>query len=142
VSAAPTVSIVAIRSVKFPRGWYEYQNFTGSLSWRSLVQLRRISPAFDGFDVRYVSTRSVCGPRWLQRPCLWVPDANLDDKLALIGLAFRMLFLVLRHRPNIVISSGAAPGFFALVFGKLLGAKPFGWIALPMPSSCLFPDRK
>ena len=31
--------------------------------------------------------------------------------------------VVLRVRPDVVISTGAAPGFFALRFGKLLGAR-------------------
>lgn len=38
-----------------------------------------------------------------------------------------MFLIVLLHRPDIVISTGAAPGFFALLFGKLLGARTI-WI--------------
>jgi UDP-N-acetylglucosamine:LPS N-acetylglucosamine transferase len=91
------------------------------------VQLRRISPAFDGLDVHYVSTNSGVQAEVASAPLSVVPDANLNDKLALIGLAFRMFLLVLRHRPDIVISTGAAPGFFALLFGKLLGAKTI-WV--------------
>jgi hypothetical protein len=30
---------------------------------------------------------------------------------------------VLRERPDVVLSTGAAPGFFALLFGRLLGAR-------------------
>jgi UDP-N-acetylglucosamine:LPS N-acetylglucosamine transferase len=91
------------------------------------VQLRRIAPAFDGLAVRYVSTNPGVQAEVAPAPLSVVPDANLHDKLALTGLAFRVLFLVLRHRPNIVISTGAAPGFFALLFGKLLGARTI-WI--------------
>ncbi len=91
------------------------------------VQLRRISPAFDGLAVRYVSTNPGVQAEVAPAPLSVVPDANLNDKLALLGLALRMFFLVLRHRPDIVISTGAAPGFFALLFGKLLGAKTI-WV--------------
>jgi UDP-N-acetylglucosamine:LPS N-acetylglucosamine transferase len=91
------------------------------------VQLRRISPAFDGLNVRYVSTNPGVQAEVAPAPLSLVPDANLNDKLALLGLAFRMFLLLLRHRPDIVISTGAAPGFFALLFGKLLGARTI-WV--------------
>jgi len=91
------------------------------------VQLRRISRAFEGLDVSYVSTNAGVQAEVAPAPLSVVPDANLNDKLALIGLALRMFLLILRHRPNIVISTGAAPGFFALFFGKLLGAKTI-WV--------------
>ena len=35
--------------------------------------------------------------------------------------------MVLRHRPNVIITTGAAPGYFALRFGKLFGARTI-WI--------------
>jgi hypothetical protein len=91
------------------------------------VQLRRLSSAFEGLDVRYVSTNAGVQAEVASAPFSVVPDANLNDKLALIRLATRMFLLILRYRPNIVISTGAAPGFFALFFGKLLGAKTI-WV--------------
>ncbi|MCE6950273.1 UDP-N-acetylglucosamine--LPS N-acetylglucosamine transferase [Cereibacter sphaeroides] len=56
-----------------------------------------------------------------------VPDANKDQKLRLIWLAICMLVTVLRVRPDVVISTGAAPGYFALRFGKMLGARTI-WV--------------
>lgn len=91
------------------------------------VQLRRIAPAFDGFDVSYVSTDAGLSGEVRPVPLSVVPDANLDHKLALLRLAVRMFWVVLRQRPDIVVSTGAAPGFFALVFGKLLGARTI-WV--------------
>jgi UDP-N-acetylglucosamine:LPS N-acetylglucosamine transferase len=49
------------------------------------------------------------------------------DKLGLIKLAFSVLRQVIAIRPEVVISTGAAPGFFAILFGKLLGAKTI-WV--------------
>jgi len=40
---------------------------------------------------------------------------------------FEILLILLKIRPNIIISTGAAPGFFALKLGKLLGAKTI-WV--------------
>lgn len=91
------------------------------------VQLRRIAPAFAGLDVRYVSTNPGVQAEVAPAPLAVVPDANLKDKLALLGLALRMLRVVLQHRPDVVVSTGAAPGFFALLFGKLLGARTI-WV--------------
>ena len=45
----------------------------------------------------------------------------------MILLAVKVLWVIIRLRPNIIISTGAAPGFFALVFGKLFGAKTI-WV--------------
>ena len=42
-------------------------------------------------------------------------------------LAVRMLLIVIKVRPDVVISTGAAPGCLAIRFGKLLGARTI-WI--------------
>ena len=42
-------------------------------------------------------------------------------------MAVRVLWLFLRLRPAVVISTGAAPGYFAIRFGKLLGARTI-WV--------------
>jgi hypothetical protein len=56
-----------------------------------------------------------------------VPDATRWDRLGVVRLACRMLWIVLRERPDAVVSTGAAPGSFALVFGRLVGART-AWI--------------
>lgn len=91
------------------------------------VQLRKVAPAFDGMEVSYVSTDPGVHAEVAPAPLSVVPDANLGDKLALIGLAARMFWVMLTYRPDIVVSTGAAPGFFALAFGKLFGARTI-WV--------------
>jgi UDP-N-acetylglucosamine:LPS N-acetylglucosamine transferase len=39
----------------------------------------------------------------------------------------QLAWLVLKTRPHVVVTTGAAPGFAAIVFGRLLGAKTV-WI--------------
>lgn len=56
-----------------------------------------------------------------------VPDANRWSKLRLAWSAARIFLTVVRHRPNVVMTTGAAPGYFAIRFGKLLGARTL-WI--------------
>ncbi len=91
------------------------------------VQLRRLAVAFDGMDVRFVCTNPGVGEEVKPFSLDVVPDANLNDKPALLRLALRMFWVVLRNRPDIVVSTGAAPGFFALLFGKMLGARTI-WV--------------
>lgn len=91
------------------------------------VQMRRLAPAFEGLDQHYVSTNIGLAESVLPASFSVVPDANLDEKLGLAFLGLKMLWVVLKIRPDFVISTGAAPGFFALMFGKLLGAKTI-WV--------------
>jgi len=91
------------------------------------IQLMRLRSAFDGLEQVFVCVDSdyreqVSGSRFHR-----VNDANQDSKVALLFLALRVLWVVLRERPDIVISTGAAPGYFGLRFGKLLGARTI-WV--------------
>jgi hypothetical protein len=69
--------------------------------------LRRLAHAFEGLDVHYVSTNPGVLSEVAPAPLAVVPDANLKDKFALLQLAFRMFWLVLSLRPDIVVSTGA-----------------------------------
>jgi UDP-N-acetylglucosamine:LPS N-acetylglucosamine transferase len=91
------------------------------------VQLCRLRPAFEGHDVAYLTTDpghrdEVPGARFYV-----VGDANRWNKLALLRSAARIAWVVLRERPDVVISTGAAPGYIALRLAKLLGART-AWI--------------
>jgi len=91
------------------------------------TQLRRIRPAFEGCEVIWACT----DPSFL-RECgdartFLVPDASRWDRLRLVHCALRVVLLVLRVRPDVIVSTGAAPGFFALRAGKLVGARTL-WI--------------
>jgi UDP-N-acetylglucosamine:LPS N-acetylglucosamine transferase len=90
------------------------------------VQMLRLRPAFQGYDVAFVTI----DPRYerdVGERFYVVNDATRWSKLGLVRQAIRVLFIVLRERPRIVISTGASVGYFALLFGKLLGARTV-WI--------------
>jgi hypothetical protein len=91
------------------------------------VQMRKMSPAFDGQDVYYLTTTKGVETEVAHAPVYVVPDANLNEKLALIALAMKVFWVVVKIRPGIVMSTGAAPGFFALMFGKFVGARTI-WV--------------
>ena len=91
------------------------------------VELLRVAPAFAGHDVAFATVSpayrgSVPGARFYT-----VHDATQWQKLGLVRLALRVLWILLRERPHVVVSTGAAPGYFGLRLGKLLGAKTI-WI--------------
>lgn len=52
-----------------------------------------------------------------------IPDGNRWSKINLFRVALTVFLLLLRSRPDVVITTGAAPGYFAVRFGKLLGAR-------------------
>jgi UDP-N-acetylglucosamine:LPS N-acetylglucosamine transferase len=87
------------------------------------IQLRRLAPAFEGHDVAYLTTdagyRSEAGSARFHV----VNDANRWNKLALLRCALKVLWVVLRERPTVVVSTGAAPGYLAIRCGRLLGAR-------------------
>jgi UDP-N-acetylglucosamine:LPS N-acetylglucosamine transferase len=91
------------------------------------IQLRRLIPALAGRDVAYLTTDP--GHRAEVAPARFytVADANRWNKLALLRSALRVLSIVLRERPAVIVSTGAAPGYVAIRLGKLLGARTI-WI--------------
>lgn len=91
------------------------------------VQMRRLAPAFEGIECHYICTTASVAAEVAPAPLLVVRDANLQNKSALIFLVWEMARAVLKIRPTVVVSTGAAPGFFALAFGKMLGARTV-WI--------------
>jgi len=56
-----------------------------------------------------------------------IRDATRWDKFGLLVLALQLVWVLLKERPDIVLSTGAAPGFLALRLGRLFGAKTI-WI--------------
>jgi UDP-N-acetylglucosamine:LPS N-acetylglucosamine transferase len=100
------------------------------------VQLMRLRKAWQGLSVTYLSTEPGLAdivatmarnegnppPKFIS-----VTDANLSDKMRLVRQLFEVFLAVLRHRPGVIITTGAAPGYFALRVGKLFGARTI-WI--------------
>jgi hypothetical protein len=52
-----------------------------------------------------------------------IPDATRWDRWGVLRLAARIARILLQERPQVVVSTGAAPGCIALVLGRLLGAR-------------------
>ncbi|PZU57358.1 MAG: UDP-N-acetylglucosamine--LPS N-acetylglucosamine transferase [Sphingobium sp.] len=91
------------------------------------VQLRRLSPAFEPYDTQYITTLPGAEAPSGTRPVKWIADASRSEPFRLLKSALQMAFIILRFRPDVLITTGAAPGYMALQIGKLLGARTI-WI--------------
>lgn len=97
---------------------------SGGGHWDELMLLR---PTLEQYKVRYVTTDiSLATQRGIQT-AERLPDCNRNRPLRTLYCGLCAAWLVLKHRPHVVISTGAAPGFMCLVFGRMLGARTL-WI--------------
>jgi UDP-N-acetylglucosamine:LPS N-acetylglucosamine transferase len=93
------------------------------------VQLRRIMPAFAAYDTAYATVQKdyqqdiSAGARFYT-----VRDATRWDRWGLVVLLWQLLVLILKERPDVIVTTGAAPGFLALRLGKLLCRSRTVWI--------------
>lgn len=100
------------------------------------VQLLRLRPAWAGCTAHYATTDP--GQRAMLAADLeqdgetlagfhLFPEANRWQKVRLLRQLAMLAWIVMRVRPDAVISTGAAPGYFALRLGRLVGAKTI-WV--------------
>lgn len=89
-------------------------------------QLMIISQAFGPARVTYATTIGSLAER-TGKTATVVSDCNRNQPIASLRCMWQTLLLVLRTRPAVVVSTGAAPGLFAIFFGKLVGARTI-WI--------------
>ncbi len=87
------------------------------------VQLMRLSPAFVGFEVVFVGVSGADRSQVANHRFYPISDATRWDKLALIRVALKLAWINWKERPDVVVSTGAAPGYFAILLGKLFGAR-------------------
>ncbi|MEX0280715.1 MAG: UDP-N-acetylglucosamine--LPS N-acetylglucosamine transferase [Arenibacterium sp.] len=98
------------------------------------VQLMRLRPSWAGMDVSYVSTDPGLeallgsgGGNEASYTFYPVVDANRWTKMKLVKQLFQLLWIILTTRPHVIITTGAAPGYFALRIGKMVGARTI-WV--------------
>ena len=87
------------------------------------VQLCRVAPAFADLEVHFATVDAAYASDVAPRPLHVVPDATRWDRWSLLRLVWSVLVLMVRLRPHVVFTTGAAPGAVALVIGRVLGAK-------------------
>jgi len=91
------------------------------------VQLQRLRPAFEGFETSYVSmfpsyADQVAGSRYYI-----VPDASRFDLASFAPVVLKAIGILLRERPNAIVTTGSAPMLAFVLLGRLIGARTL-WV--------------
>jgi UDP-N-acetylglucosamine:LPS N-acetylglucosamine transferase len=92
------------------------------------VELRRIIPAFAGTEVFYVSTETEADADLAPARYYAVTNASRKSRLAFFSTVRQLHAIVRAERPEVVVTTGAAPGFVALALAKLLCRSRTVWI--------------
>jgi UDP-N-acetylglucosamine:LPS N-acetylglucosamine transferase len=87
------------------------------------VQLLRLKPAFENTELCFMTTKQSFANMVPGHKFYVIPDFNRNDKIKIISSFFMIFSIIRKERPNLIITTGAAPGLMALFAGKLLGVK-------------------
>jgi len=89
-----------------------------------LTQLLKLSESWQEYETFYVTTSDVVREK-LQKygKAYTVGECNREHPFLVILVLIRCIKTILRERPDVVISTGAAVGCIVCFLSKLLGAK-------------------
>lgn len=87
------------------------------------VQLMRLASAFDGCETHYACTEAGQRHQVSEHPFYTFPDANKDQPARLIVCTLRLIVILARVRPDVIVTTGAAGGLIAITLGKCVGAR-------------------
>lgn len=91
------------------------------------MQLMRLVPAFDLHDIAFVTVQAEYQAQVAGRRFHLVRDATSWERWGLVVLSFQLVKVMLKERPRVVLTTGAAPGLLALFLARLIGARTI-WI--------------
>lgn len=92
------------------------------------VQMRRLLPAFAGCTLCYAGVADRLDPDLEPASYTRLRNASRSDPFGFLVVAWQLATLVRREKPDVVITTGAAPGLVALVLGKTLARSRTVWI--------------
>ncbi|MGN6375855.1 MAG: UDP-N-acetylglucosamine--LPS N-acetylglucosamine transferase [Sphingomonas sp.] len=87
----------------------------------------RLRPAFEGFDVAYVSTFASYAEVVPDHRYYAVPDASRFRLSTFAPVFLRAFLILLKERPAAILTTGSAPMLPFIVLGRLFAAKTI-WI--------------
>jgi UDP-N-acetylglucosamine:LPS N-acetylglucosamine transferase len=97
---------------------------SGGGHWIELVRLRSL---LEQHEVTYCSTNKGFAETVRGYPFHLVPEVSRWNKWKVLPVFLRIIRIMRGAHPQVVISTGAAPGVLGLLAGKLLGARTI-WI--------------
>jgi UDP-N-acetylglucosamine:LPS N-acetylglucosamine transferase len=92
------------------------------------VELRRLIPAFDGCELVYASVDIAPDAELGAARYYRVRNVGRHDPFGFFVIARQLVGLLRRERPDVVVTTGAAPGLMALALAKLLLGSRTVWI--------------
>lgn len=87
------------------------------------VELIRLAPAFDGHDIAFATVDKTYYNEVGFARFYTIRDVTRWDKWRWPQTIVKLVWILLCERPDVVISTGALPGYFALRLAKWFGAK-------------------
>ncbi|MEM6475502.1 MAG: glucuronosyltransferase [Pseudomonadota bacterium] len=97
---------------------------SGGGHWEQIMLLRA---TLEQHRVRFATTEPAVAAQHGIDSVETLPDCNQNMPFKSALCAVVAAWIVLKFRPDTVISTGAAPGFFCILFGRMVGAKTL-WI--------------
>lgn len=97
---------------------------SGGGHWEQLMLLR---DAFGRHEIHFATTSKVSEHEIGAVSVRLLPDCNLRQPLRTLQCTVHSALLIASLRPQIVISTGAAPGLLCIFWGRLMGARTL-WI--------------
>ncbi len=89
-----------------------------------LSQLISLCALWQEHETFYVSTGQMVKQKLeLFGKTYIVGECNREHPIQTLAVLFKCLIIILKERPNVILSTGAAPGFLMCFWGKLFGAK-------------------
>ena len=92
-----------------------------------LEQMALIAAAFDGCETIFATPATGQAQHLGLGDAIAIPDCNLTQPLRAFWCLCVTFSLVRRTRPDVVVTTGAAPGFFCLFWAHFMGARTL-WI--------------
>lgn len=91
------------------------------------IQLLRLRPAFEEYEVVFVSMLESYAEQVGDARFHLVPDASRFDLKGFAPVFFKALRVILKERPAAIVTTGSAPMLAFIVLGRLFGARTL-WV--------------
>ena len=91
------------------------------------VELIRLAPAFEGHDTVFATVDKAYRSEAGSARFYTIRDVTRWNKLRWVQTFVKLAWILSREKPDIVVSTGALPGYFSLRLAKWFGARTI-WI--------------
>ena len=89
-----------------------------------ISQLLKLAESWDGYETFCVTTTQVVRDKLSRFGEVYVVgECNREHPIRVISVLLRCIRIMLRQRPDVVISTGASAGCMLCFLGKMIGAK-------------------